>query len=827
MRSMKIIVSIVLSIVLISGCAQQGKLAKPKENKNTLLEQLSQYQYNDETGLLGLEYTFSEFKVNNRLKGNVAFVFKKVYDETLMLEYSEKRYQSDYKDKYEAYLIEKLQESIEILQDSKQKAKIALTPIQLEQIQSLIQSMEHIVTDIHEDRPYTMDETLNQINAIRNGNKTASIQSIIIELNHNIEKNKEDKQAVKLLESIRKDIQDMRGNQIKVVYNRLTKIKDTIIKRIKDETEKLAIYQMKEQLSQVIQQSGEEVTIAEVSRNKSEIYANIAYKKIDQIHNGCAVQRINYIYEDYQNNTYMVPYITKLKCKYLIYSNKSPEFMTVYDKGIKLNNKKDQIHHYQLSQEEVKFIEGVNLQYNQYRDDLKVLNESYEKKVDSNNIDTLAMNQDVLLEGLRRDIETLNEKYAKKANHLLALLQQSIKDIKIKKQPSFEARSQAFNQYQVWYMDFDEPLETMVKLTLEGHILVQYKDNMFKNTQMDQVNFQVGGVPVRKDAINITPNTTEAVFIFKFNKIGLDVIKIASILLLIGLIVLAFINKRVFLKALTGVFLILVGFIVVYPLTWVIGASFNTSQSLVSVGISPIPKNPSLLQFQRLFTNTKYIYWYWNTFKIAIAQTGLSLLFFVTTAYVFSRFRFKGKKSGLMGMLVIQGFPNFIAITAIYQLLSYITILRPLLGTDSLIDTHLGLVLIYVAGGIPYNTWLVKGYFDTIDKSLDEAARIDGAGHMKTFWKIILPLGRPIIAFVAVTAFYAPWMEYILAQFILTSDKNRTLAIGLFNLIDGQTNNYFTMFAAGAVLVGVPITLLFGFFQKYIVQGLSSGAVKG
>jgi len=180
-----------------------------------------------------------------------------------------------------------------------------------------------------------------------------------------------------------------------------------------------------------------------------------------------------------------------------------------------------------------------------------------------------------------------------------------------------------------------------------------------------------------------------------------------------------------------------------------------------------------------------------------------------------------------MTMLILQVFPSFLGMIAIYTLLSMITFLSNLTGTSSLLDTHLGLIIVYAAGQIPFNTWLVKGYFDTIPVSVDEAARIDGASHLQTFFKVILPLGLPIISFVAVTNFMGPWMDFIFPRLILVTPEKKTLAVGLYEIINGKNNNNFTLFAAGAVLIAVPITMLFTYFQKYIVTGLSARAEKG
>ena len=195
---------------------------------------------------------------------------------------------------------------------------------------------------------------------------------------------------------------------------------------------------------------------------------------------------------------------------------------------------------------------------------------------------------------------------------------------------------------------------------------------------------------------------------------------------------------------------------------------------------------------------------------------AFSVVLTTVTGYIFSRFKFRGKKMALLSILVLQMFPNFMGMIATYMLLWQL----------QLLNNHLGLILVYAAGQIPYNTWLVKGYMSSIPKSFDEAAKIDGASNITIFTKIILPLMKPITTFVALTQFMAPWMDFIFPRLILSSNEKKTLAIGLFDLIAGDTNNNFTMFAAGAVLVAVPITILYVVMQRYLLEGMMAGANK-
>lgn len=255
--------------------------------------------------------------------------------------------------------------------------------------------------------------------------------------------------------------------------------------------------------------------------------------------------------------------------------------------------------------------------------------------------------------------------------------------------------------------------------------------------------------------------------------------------------------------------------VVLVPVVWIIGASLNPGNSLY--GSSLLPKNPTLVHYIELFTKTDFPVWYLNTLKIATLSMIFSVIIITLTAYVLSRFRFKGRKQGLMTMLILQMFPSILSMTALYVLLWQL----------NLLNNHWGLVMIYVGGGIPYNTWLVKGYFDGIPRSLDEAGKIDGASNLLIFRKIILPLTKPIITFVALTSFTGPWMDFLLPRLLIRSAEKKTLAVGLYEWVTGQQNTKFTLFAAGAILVAIPIVILFAYLQKNIVEGLSSGASKG
>ena len=268
--------------------------------------------------------------------------------------------------------------------------------------------------------------------------------------------------------------------------------------------------------------------------------------------------------------------------------------------------------------------------------------------------------------------------------------------------------------------------------------------------------------------------------------------------------------------ALTYFVVFIVSVIIIYPLVWTVGASLNPGNSLMSSSI--IPENVSFEHYEDLFNGkTNYLIWYWNSLKISVATMVLTLIFVSFTAYSFSRFRFTGRKNGLMLFLLLQMIPQFSALIAIF-------VLSQMLG---LVNSHLALILIYVGGMIPMNTYLMKGYLDAIPKDLDESARMDGAGHFRIFIEIIMPLAKPIIAVIALFSFTGPLGDFILSTTILRTPDMYTLPIGLYNLVAQKMGASYTTYAAGAVLIAVPVALLYLWLQKFFVSGLTAGGSKG
>jgi arabinogalactan oligomer/maltooligosaccharide transport system permease protein len=261
--------------------------------------------------------------------------------------------------------------------------------------------------------------------------------------------------------------------------------------------------------------------------------------------------------------------------------------------------------------------------------------------------------------------------------------------------------------------------------------------------------------------------------------------------------------------------LIVVAIIIIYPLIWIVGSSFGSSKGLANA--SAIPENPTLQNYKDLFQNTNFPIWYLNTLKVAVSNMVFGVLLSTLGAYAFSRFKFKGKKASLLTILVLQMFPAFLTAIAVYMLFL----------NFGLLDSLIGLVVVGIAAQLPYNIWLLKGYLDNIPTSFDEAALIDGATRTQIFVKIILPLASPMLTFVAVLQFAAPWMDFILPRLLISSEEKKTVAIGLYSMISDQTRNEFTLFAAGSVLVAIPIAVLYIMLQKYLINGLSAGGDKG
>lgn len=259
--------------------------------------------------------------------------------------------------------------------------------------------------------------------------------------------------------------------------------------------------------------------------------------------------------------------------------------------------------------------------------------------------------------------------------------------------------------------------------------------------------------------------------------------------------------------------------IILVPLAIMVISSFNGNQGQYISMTGEFVF--SVKNFKYLFEETQFLKWVVNTLKIATATTILTLIFVSFTGYAYSRFRFKGKKASLITIMLVQIIPAFAGITAYYAIHTIVS------GVVPIFSRTMMLILIYSGGAIASNTFILKGYLDSISQELDEAARIDGCSNFQVYRLIIMPLARPMLAIIALQCFIGPFLDYMMPKILLTNPADYTLATGLFTLISDVRNMNQPAFAAGGFLSAIPVMLLFLFLQDELVGGLSSGAVKG
>ncbi|MGS2614169.1 sugar ABC transporter permease [Micromonospora sp. LZ34] len=259
-----------------------------------------------------------------------------------------------------------------------------------------------------------------------------------------------------------------------------------------------------------------------------------------------------------------------------------------------------------------------------------------------------------------------------------------------------------------------------------------------------------------------------------------------------------------------------------FPILFVLSAALNPRGTLSSTSLVPT-EGVSLENFGNLFEKFAFGHWFLNSLLIAGTASFVSIFLSALAAYAFSRMRFAGRRIGLLTLLLIQMFPQFLAIVAIFLIFTTVTDLWPGIG----FNTPWGLFLLYMGGALGVNTWLMKGFFDTLPRELDESATMDGASHAQVFFRIMLPLVAPILAVTALLSFIGTINEFMIANVFLTDTESKTLAVGMFGMVAGERNNNFGMFAAGTLLTAIPTVLVFQLLQRYIVSGLTAGAVKG
>lgn len=280
-------------------------------------------------------------------------------------------------------------------------------------------------------------------------------------------------------------------------------------------------------------------------------------------------------------------------------------------------------------------------------------------------------------------------------------------------------------------------------------------------------------------------------------------------------------GRRIISNTIIYVILVLISIIWVFPFFYLIVQSLRIDNPGLSLTLFPEDWQYGLDNYIKLFTDDAYNFgrWYLNTLMIAVLTTVFQTILVLMTAYALSRLRFKGRKGLMKFMLIIGMFPGFLGMICIYKILQAV----------GLQTSIFGLFLVYIAGSA-MNYYISKGFFDTIPRSLDEAALIDGANRNTVFWRIIIPLSKPIVVYTVLTAFLAPWGDFMMANYLVGrgSQEAFTVAVGLQKWIQPTLSGmYFTRFCAGGVFVSIPIVVLFFWLQRYYVEGVTGGAVKG
>ena len=270
---------------------------------------------------------------------------------------------------------------------------------------------------------------------------------------------------------------------------------------------------------------------------------------------------------------------------------------------------------------------------------------------------------------------------------------------------------------------------------------------------------------------------------------------------------------------LTYAFLVVVSLMWIFPIVWVVLTSLRAEGG--SFVPNFFPERYTLRNYIELFRDTSVFsfgQWFANTLLVAVCSCALTTIITISTAYVMSRLRFRLRKTMMKLALVLGMFPAFMSMIAVYFVLKSVGLTQSLLA----------LILVY-SGSAGLSFYITKGFFDTVPRALDEAAKIDGATGGQLFFRIILPLSKPIVVYTVLTSFMAPWMDFIFAKVIMGDNYSRyTVAVGLYTMLSREfIDQYFTRFAAGAVCIAVPITILFIILQRYYVEGITGGAVKG
>ncbi|MHB8063447.1 MAG: carbohydrate ABC transporter permease [Ruminiclostridium sp.] len=265
----------------------------------------------------------------------------------------------------------------------------------------------------------------------------------------------------------------------------------------------------------------------------------------------------------------------------------------------------------------------------------------------------------------------------------------------------------------------------------------------------------------------------------------------------------------------TYIFLSIISLFILLPIIWMFMTSVKPTTETFAIPVTFLPKVFDISAYQRIWTNYSFIDYFKNSFSVVICSTLIAMAFSCLAGYGVSRFNFKGKASFLSFLLITQMFPFIMLLIPFYKTMI----------TYGLSNTYIGLILPYISFTIPFCTWMMMGYFDTIPKSLDEAANIDGCSTFQTFFRIILPLAIPGLVATGIYSFIQGWNEYMFAMTLTSSETMKTIPVGIAQLTSENRTQWNDMMAASTV-AGVPVTIVFLLLQKYLVSGLASGAVK-
>ena len=264
----------------------------------------------------------------------------------------------------------------------------------------------------------------------------------------------------------------------------------------------------------------------------------------------------------------------------------------------------------------------------------------------------------------------------------------------------------------------------------------------------------------------------------------------------------------------------------IFPVLWIVSAAINPVNNLANQQL--IPANANFDNFTKLVNNPIFPFFTWmkNSLFVSLVSTVLTVSLTTLAAYAFSRFRFKGRQGLLKSILLVQSFPNLLAIVALYSIINQMGDL-PLIGKQLGLNTHWGLILVYMGGAMGMNIWLMKGYMDTVPRDIDESAKVDGATDWQIFWHLILPLLRPILVVIGILSFIGTYGEFLLARTFLTTSDKQTVMVGLQIFTAGQYTKNWGVFAAGALIAALPVMIIYLVLQDQIVGGLTAGSVKG